>query len=104
MKEVVTGIVANMCCQKEGCDKLLDPSNGILEATFELLTSTSDIPTICEVIRLLRLLLWHRMNRTNEESRMTCPLLLGLQSKSTVQSLTFLAKNCLNGKIFQYRI
>ncbi|KAB7502926.1 hypothetical protein Anas_04266 [Armadillidium nasatum] len=97
LTEVMVGVAANFCCGEEGCSRLLkkDEPYTLLSA-LRLLGSTSDVPTLCELMRLIRLLLWHRINRTPNTTWASCPLLKLLCQEQYRSIFSFLLHNSLS--------
>lgn len=92
------GVVANLCCQSEGCVKVMGHQS-LLNSCLTLLHTTDDVPTLVEAFRLLRLLLWHLTYRVAPQDRSQCPLILALKSHEYLkEELVFMLKNSLSGK------
>ncbi|XP_063609924.1 uncharacterized protein LOC134783853 [Penaeus indicus] len=96
LTEVVVGVVANICCQAEGCVKVIE-HRALLSSCLNLLQSTDDVPTLVECLRLLQLLLWHVTHRVKPEDRSKCPLVLALKGQEALKvALIFILKNSLS--------
>lgn len=96
LTEVVVGVVANICCQAEGCEKVIE-HRALLSSCLNLLQSTDDVPTLVECMRLLQLLLWHVTHRVKPEDRSKCPLVLALKGQEALKvALIFILKNSLS--------
>lgn len=63
LTEVMVGVVANLCCHAECCDAVLSHCS-LMSNILSLTTRTSDVPTLVEVFRLLKLILWHLTHRS----------------------------------------
>lgn len=63
LTEVMVGVVANLCCHSECCDPVLSHGS-LMNNILSLMTRTSDVPTLVEVFRLLKLTLWHLTHRS----------------------------------------
>ncbi|KAK7074558.1 hypothetical protein SK128_000920 [Halocaridina rubra] len=99
LTEVVVGVVGNLCCQIEGCEKVVE-HQALLNACLALTHTTDDVPTLIESFRFLRLLLWHLNNRVPEDSRIGCPLILALKGHEAIKvALIFILKNSLNDNL-----
>ncbi|XP_045109511.1 uncharacterized protein LOC123503642 isoform X2 [Portunus trituberculatus] len=99
LTEVVVGVVANLCCQAEGCEKVI-ASESLLPSCLAILHSTDDVPTLVEAFRLLKLLLWHVTYRVPMEKRCRYPLVTALKShESMKEALVFLLKNSLSDNL-----
>ena len=93
----MVGVVANLCCQAEGCEKVVE-SESLLPSCLAILQTTDDVPTLAEAFRLLKLLLWHATYRVPMEKRCGYPLVIALKShESMKEALVFLLKNSLSG-------
>ncbi|XP_071512489.1 uncharacterized protein [Panulirus ornatus] len=96
LTEVVVGVVANLCCQSDGCKKVIGHQS-LLNSCLTLLHTTDDVPTLVEAFRLLRLLFWHLTNRVAPQDRSQCPLILALKSHEFLkEELVFILKNSLS--------
>ncbi|XP_047494484.1 uncharacterized protein LOC125042709 [Penaeus chinensis] len=96
LTEVVVGVVANICCQAEGCVKVIE-HKALLSSCLNLLQSTDDVPTLVECLRLLQLMLWHVTHRVKPEDRSKCPLVLALKGQEALKlALIFILKNSLS--------
>ncbi|XP_042858591.1 uncharacterized protein LOC122244679 isoform X2 [Penaeus japonicus] len=96
LTEVVVGVVANICCQAEGCEKVIE-HRALLSSCLSLLQATDDVPTLVECLRLLQLLLWHVTHRVKPEDRSKCPLVLALKGHEPLKvALIFILKNSLS--------
>lgn len=92
------GVVANICCQAEGCEKVIE-HRALLSSCLSLLQATDDVPTLVECLRLLQLLLWHVTHRVKPEDRSKCPLVLALKGHEPLKvALIFILKNSLSGE------
>ncbi|XP_063879683.1 uncharacterized protein LOC135110928 isoform X2 [Scylla paramamosain] len=99
LTEVVVGVVANLCCQAEGCEKVI-ASESLLPSCLAILHSTDDVPTLVEAFRLLKLLLWHTTYRVPMEKRCQYPLVTALKNhESMKEALVFLLKNSLSDSL-----
>lgn len=95
---MIVGVVANLCCQGEGCERVVGCSS-LLHSCLALLHSTDDVPTLVEAFRLLRLLLWHVTFRLPPKERSRCPLIIALRSNEVLkEALVFMLKNSLSGR------
>ena len=93
----MVGVVANLCCQAEGCEKVVE-SEALLPSCLAILHTTDDVPTLVEAFRLLKLLLWNATYRVPMEERCQYPLVTALKSHEYVkEALVFLLKNSLSG-------
>ncbi|XP_050726995.1 uncharacterized protein LOC127003947 isoform X2 [Eriocheir sinensis] len=99
LTEVVVGVVANLCCQAEGCEKVVE-SEILLPSCLAILHTTDDVPTLVEAFRLLKLLLWHATYRVPVEKRCRYPLVTALKShESMKEALVFMLKNSLSDNL-----
>ncbi|XP_045583596.1 uncharacterized protein [Procambarus clarkii] len=96
LTEVVVGVVANLCCQAVGCEKVIG-HHSLLNSCLTLLHTTDDVPTLIEAFRLLRLLLWHLTYRVAPQDRALNPVILALKNhESLKETLVFMLKNSLS--------
>lgn len=96
LTEVVVGVVANICCQAVGCEKVIGHES-LLSSCLTLLYTTDDVPTLIEGLRLLRLLLWHITYRLAPQERSLSPVILALKNhESLKEALVFMLKNSLS--------
>ncbi|XP_068214168.1 uncharacterized protein [Palaemon carinicauda] len=102
LTEVVVGVVANMSCQPEGCKRIIN-HQALLNACLALPQVTDDVPTLTEVFRFLRLLLWHISHRVPSVSRTGCPLTMALKGHEGLKvALVFILKNSLSEILLSY--
>ncbi|KAK4305816.1 hypothetical protein Pmani_022310 [Petrolisthes manimaculis] len=96
LTEVIVGVVANLCCQGEGCERVVGCSS-LLQSCLALFHSTDDVPTLVEAFRLLRLLLWHVTFRLPPKERSRSSLVIALRSNEALkEALVFMLKNSLS--------
>ncbi|KAG7168503.1 SAAL1-like [Homarus americanus] len=79
LTEVVVGVVANLCCQSVGCEKVIG-HRLLLNSCLTLMHTTDDVPTLIEAFRFLRLLIWHLTYRMAPQDRSQCPIMIALKS------------------------
>ncbi|XP_042223064.1 uncharacterized protein LOC121867264 [Homarus americanus] len=99
LTEVVVGVVANLCCQSVGCEKVIG-HRLLLNSCLTLMHTTDDVPTLIEAFRFLRLLIWHLTYRMAPQDRSQCPIMIALKShESLKEALVFMLKNSLSDSL-----
>lgn len=96
----MVGVVANICCQSDGCEKIIGHQS-LFQSCVTLLHTTDDVPTLVESFRFLKLLLWHLTHRVDPQDRSRCPVVSILKNHESLKdALIFMLKNSLSGKCY----